>query len=203
MVVVKIAIVAVLLTIGLCFFTNIRAKTEVVVVFIEPSKDSMRPLILAKRSEIVAQFFNIVPIQIFDASMPVGRKRGYNRSQRIYRVQVVWSDKMGAIGKTKGSKIALRGANLERDIKTYEAQYPQLTQDEREYVAANVFMHELVHAIFNRNRLRSFLQHEGTGLMKGPPFSLKTFSVSESKDGLMPFSSTTEKRLKSAVGTRF
>jgi len=136
--------------------------------------------------------------------MPQGIERGYDRRRRIYRVQVVWRERGTAIGITKWSRISLRGASLEREIGYYEAAHDPLTQEEKEYVAANVFMHELVHAILNRNYLRSIPQHETTGLMKGPIFFLGTaFSVAEAKDGLMPFSRTTEKRLKYAVGTRF
>jgi RHS repeat-associated protein len=199
-VVVKIAIVAVVVAIGLSLFTNVWAKTEQVVVYIDYSQDSMRPLIMAKRSEIQAQFNAIVPTVIFEGPLPEGRKQGYKRWENIYRIPVVWREGGTAIGKTTGSRISLRGETLEDEFENYDG---TLTTENKQYVAANCLMHEMVHAIENRNYLRAFPQHESTGLMKGFPFSWDTFSIDDSKDGLIPFSSTTVKRLKSAVGKRF
>ncbi|MGI0016396.1 MAG: hypothetical protein ACREBU_23495, partial [Nitrososphaera sp.] len=74
------------------------------------------------------------------------------------------------------------------------------TEDQFAFVSANAFMHEVVHSIEDRAPWRSFPEHESTGLMRGTPWS--NWGWTQGSAGLIPFSSTTEDRLKTAMGNR-
>ncbi len=163
--------------------------------------NDMRSYIMDRTTEIEAQFNPIVQTQIFDGSPPSGTKYGYSRKEKIYRIQVDWNEDMNVIGTGPGSRIALSTVKFDKDLDVWQAKQPPgiplLTEEEKKNVAATTLTHEMVHSISNRNFFRYLLQHEPTGLMAPVP------SVSDARDGILPFSARTVKKLQAAVGTRF
>ncbi len=193
-----VTILATIMTLTTMHLTNIRAKTNLAIFYLDPynkRNNNMRELIISRKNEIQNQFNTIVQTRIVDGAMPEGRER-YRYG--IYRVKIGWDDNMEVVGYA-GFKnlISLSAKKFKKDVELWAfTNSTSLSDEEWENCAANTLMHEMVHVIYNRNWLRNFPQHEGSGLMSGSP------NAGMFKNGLLPFSSLTKKRLRSAIGTR-
>ncbi len=122
---------------------------------------------------------------------------GYDRG--TYRIRVDWNSMMYILGIGSNGSVTLNPRVFEDTIYGKSLSYQEIG-----FVAANVLVHETVHSIYAHSSFtRTGLEHESSGLMTGPPFKWKTFSIDDAKKGMLPFSATTTRRLEQAVGKRF
>ena len=156
--------------------------------------------IIAKAPAIEAQYRQATQLRIMNGGLPAGVSAGYDQPTHTYNVLVQYVSGGTVLGNTPSSTVNLYPDNIVADLKDHAPD--TATADNFAFMTANIFSHELVHAIENRASIRSFPEHESGGLMKGFPYSFSGFSWSTGSQGMIPFSNVTEQRLETGLGER-
>jgi RHS repeat-associated protein len=196
-----VAIIAVLYFAARLITTEKFSRTDSVVLYLEPGSSNLRNGIIATKANIESHFSNIVKLTVREGTLSVD-DRGYDSGLNEYKISVAFQKSL----KLYGKEILGNGVYglVQLNTTSFDEQVEDYSGSNRDNIAANVLAHEVVHAIYsNGSLLRTFPDHEGSGLMQGPPFSRTGFPRDEAQNGLIPFSSTTRKRLRTAVGKRF
>lgn len=132
---------------------------------------------------------------------------GYDSNSKIYRIKISWNKTQNVLGITHNENISFNYAAFDDSISNRESSDGiKFSDEQKAYLASNILLHETVHSIYGHNSswYSGLTQHESTGLMVGFRW-LDWFFPSfydanpDSDKKLLPFSSTTQNRLKAAI----
>ncbi len=179
---------------------NRSGPVDAVEVYFEAGSNDFRRGISPRLGDIEEQFRAIVPTTIYENANLDNVQHGYDPDTRTYRILVSWTRTGTYVGYTPNSIINI-------SVTSYEQSYladvdSRLTDENKSFLAGNVFTHEMVHAIYNHDSAltRRIWDHEGSGLMVDTTLGGSYLEQNPNAiTRLLPFSETTRSRLRHAL----